>query len=276
MKLLLVIILFGSFSANAKDTLYCKVNKRAANALESVSDGWSYNEYCQEPLLSGDVCFTGSRTKIIERLNLGNRVGSDEDWIEGARYNGRNLQYTVVDGPNEWEEKYIIKKCTPAFFRNSEPEQLPLFPGIEEKKDLEALQAYLNTENVGNGDAGMVPYLVSSLQIEVSKMLASHREASRDYQEDSDANDAYFIDHEMRSTASNLVDWMELSETNPENVTEDFKPLLDRMIEKGVVLKIISVGPPESCYDPTYCRWQLFNIFLSNGEHYYINFDFTT
>ncbi|MCB0347264.1 MAG: hypothetical protein KDD37_00430 [Bdellovibrionales bacterium] len=275
MKLFLLITLFGTYSANAADTLYCKVNKRAVNALEP-SYGWDYNEECQDQLLTGDVCFSGSRKKIIERLNSENRIGSDEDWIEDARYNGKNLQYTVVDGPNEWEHKHIIKKCTPAFFRDSEPEQLPLFPDIEQKKDLEALKAYLTTDNVGNGDGEVTSYIVQSLQLEVKKTLEGYEEASRFYQEGDSDNDPYIIDHKMKSASTNLIHWIETYTETPNGVDEDFGPLLEKMIERNVVLEIISVGPPESCDESEYCMWQMFDVFLSNGEHYYLHLDFTT
>ena len=104
-------MILSAGSASALDTLFCQVHDKAVDAL-NYEDGWTHNPDCSEALTLGEVCFTGSRAKIIERINNEEeRVGSDENWIEDARYHGADLKYTAVDGPNEWSETYIIKRC---------------------------------------------------------------------------------------------------------------------------------------------------------------------
>lgn len=271
MKSILVLSMLFSITANAAGTLYCKVNGRAVDALTSEDPSWSYNEQCQTELLTGEVCFTGSRTEIIERLNSKNRVGSDEEWIEDARFYGENLHYTVVDGPNEESYKHVIKRCTKNFFASSTPEQLPLFPDIELKKDVDALRAYLTIEDVGNGDADVSPYHVDSLETVVKDIIQSELDSAR-----LDQRDAPIITTTLKNAASELKYWIEENRGTPENVEEAFAPLLERMIEKKVVLKILSIAPPESCEESEYCSYHTFHIFLSTGEHFYIHFDFNT
>lgn len=271
MSLLIALGFFATPSLQAAGTLYCKPQERVIDALQSKDKTSHYSPDCLEAILLGKVCFTGSRKSIIEILNGDQRIGSDEVWVESARYKGRNLQYTTVDGSNDWEYVHEIKRCTESFLRSSQPEQLPLFPETEVKKDIDALRVYLGIDTEGSW---VKPYYVKSLQLVTSKILASYQEANDRIQ--GQGGNANIIEHFAESTSESLIYWMQKYGQSPEPVSEDFEPLFRRMIEEGVVLKIIAVSPPDSCKQSEACAWRIFHVFLSNGEHYYLHFDFAT
>lgn len=69
-------------------------------------------------------CFIGSRKAVIEMLNQKINdapfIGSDEEWVEGAWYCGKDsISYKYVDGPNETEETFILNRCTPEFWESN-------------------------------------------------------------------------------------------------------------------------------------------------------------
>jgi hypothetical protein len=270
MKLILSLSLFFAFSAQAADTLYCKWNGRVLDALKSEDDTWNFNKTCEEAFYTGDLCFTGSRKPIVERLNSSDRIGDDENWVGKAKYHGRNIRYTAVDGPNEISTNYIVKRCTNEFFRDSVPEQLPLFPDLEQKKDIKALKAYFDLIQVGNGEMDTRRYNVNSVDVEVEKLIASNRAAT------AKDEDPYLIEQNPKYAASDLIRWHSDIGEHPENVAEDFGKLLQRMIKTKSVLRMFSVSPPESCDQSEYCNWQVFEIFLLDGTHYHLNIDYTT
>lgn len=111
--LLAILITMGSVSAFAKSTIYCKDSEgKVLDALDP-SQGWE----CEESLVFGGACFTGKRAEVITLLNEEGNFGSDENWIENAKYKGRDsISYEWVDGPNELRDKKSIDRCTDEFF----------------------------------------------------------------------------------------------------------------------------------------------------------------
>lgn len=119
MKTLLV-TLFVLVSSNvfaAKSAVYCKENGKVKHIL---SGEW---DTCNYQLIVADVCFTGQRSEVIELLNsedvLVKFVGSDGEYIDNAKYNGKDaITYKVHDDANGWVTSYTINRCSPDFFKN--------------------------------------------------------------------------------------------------------------------------------------------------------------
>lgn len=115
MKMTLALILtLTSFSALAsKANIFCKVSGKVISALSE--DG---HFDCAESLLTGTACFTGSRKAVIELINQ-DTFNWDEEWLARANYKGRDaISYSFIDGPNEWEERISIDRCTHSYFKN--------------------------------------------------------------------------------------------------------------------------------------------------------------
>lgn len=106
-------LLLSSSVFAAKGAVYCKVGGQAVNAV--VEDESSP---CAADLWHGDACYTGDRQAVIDLINDGKIVLSDEEWISDAHFKGRSeIAYKVNDGPNEevWSETLV--RCPADFFK---------------------------------------------------------------------------------------------------------------------------------------------------------------
>ena len=61
------------------------------------------------------VCFKGNPNEAAKLINMALKMGywdSDEEWIESASVNSKNLiELTIIDGPNETHWKNTITTC---------------------------------------------------------------------------------------------------------------------------------------------------------------------
>jgi hypothetical protein len=114
MKLLiqLLTLTLSATAFGASSTIYCKVNGKITNAY---SEDGRYD--CAGALMEGTACYTGARKAIISDINS-NAFNWDEEWLEGANFNGPSaISYYFVDGPNELRDKIVMDRCTDDFFK---------------------------------------------------------------------------------------------------------------------------------------------------------------
>lgn len=101
-------------ATTAKGRVLCKVD---GVILDAASEEGHFD--CMQDVLFGGACFTGSRQAVIDLINSREEFGSDEEWIEGAHFHGKNaISYIFRDGPNEQSEKVVMNRCTAEFFKN--------------------------------------------------------------------------------------------------------------------------------------------------------------
>lgn len=113
---LTILVSFSLLSSTvfaAKGSIYCKIDGQAVNAI--VEDEGTP---CAAALWNGNACFTGDRQTVINLINNGEVILSDEEWISDAHFMGRHeIAYKVNDGPNEQTWREGLVRCSSDFFR---------------------------------------------------------------------------------------------------------------------------------------------------------------
>ncbi len=111
------LVLTTSFSALAagKSTIYCKTrNLDSFTISDAAVVGW---QDCQQHLMEGVACFTGSRAKVIEQINETDTYYFEEVRLISAQYKGRSeISYVWEDQPNEVKIPLSIGRCSKEFF----------------------------------------------------------------------------------------------------------------------------------------------------------------
>lgn len=89
--------------------LYCLEKSKLVNAL---SGEWNQ---CNDKILTGDVCFVGSRREVIQMINseeMTNKFeGTDGEYPTNAQFHGLGISYVAVDLKNNVQTAYIIERC---------------------------------------------------------------------------------------------------------------------------------------------------------------------
>ena len=109
MKIVLMIMLFilPTVAFAHESTLECvnsQNQKYITNTEEGTDSYYDFMEGCYMEVASGDICFTGARSEIIQLLESfdENDIWGGEEFLIKVHYVGKtSISYEVWDGPND-------------------------------------------------------------------------------------------------------------------------------------------------------------------------------